>query len=115
LTPNSVSSQATLYPDHPQHDYASIAPLQFTGDAATAMSRLTGIVRTLDCTVIVPQRPDYARAECTTPVLKFTDDVEFLVDAQKGLIHFRSASRLGRKDFGVNRARMETIRTRFQN
>jgi hypothetical protein len=30
-TPNSVSSQASLYPDHPQHDYAGIAPLAYTG------------------------------------------------------------------------------------
>jgi len=43
----------------------------------------------------------------------FRDDVEFWVDRSAGVIHFRSASRLGSEDLGVNRARMETIRARF--
>ena len=37
----------------------------------------------------------------------FVDDVEFLVRRQGGLVHVRSASRLGRRDFGVNRKRIE--------
>ncbi|MDN5936958.1 MAG: DUF1499 domain-containing protein, partial [Nitrosospira sp.] len=36
-TPNSVSSQASLYPDHPQRAYASIAPLPLKGDADTTL------------------------------------------------------------------------------
>jgi len=40
----------------------------------------------------------------------FVDDVEFLLDEKAGVIHVRSASRLGRSDFGVNRDRVETIR-----
>lgn len=77
------------------------------------MQRLAAIVRAIDGTVIVEQRAHYLRAECSTRVLKFKDDVEFWLDSPAGVIHFRSASRLGRKDFGVNRARMETIRSRF--
>ena len=42
------------------------------------------------------------------------DDVEVLVDADAQVVRFRSASRLGRKDFGVNRARMERFGTRFR-
>jgi len=113
ITPNSVSSQADLYPDHPQHAYAKIAPLRFSGDGAAAIQRLAGVVRSLDRTVIVEQRPDYLRAETTTPWMGFTDDLEFWLDAPAGVIHLRSASRMGRKDFGVNRTRMETIRARF--
>lgn len=40
----------------------------------------------------------------------FVDDVEFLLDAGARVIHVRSASRLGRRDFGVNRARIEALR-----
>jgi uncharacterized protein (DUF1499 family) len=40
----------------------------------------------------------------------FVDDVEFLVDPVKGVVHVRSASRLGRRDFGVNRERVERLR-----
>lgn len=39
----------------------------------------------------------------------FVDDVEFLLEAA-GAIQVRSASRLGKGDLGVNRARIEAIR-----
>ena len=42
--------------------------------------------------------------------MRFVDDVEFVVDASQGLIQVRSASRLGYKDFDVNRNRIETVR-----
>ena len=77
------------------------------------MQRLAGVARSLDRTAIVEQKPDYLRAESTTPWMGFKDDLEFWLDAPAGVIHMRSASRLGRKDFGVNRARMETVRARF--
>lgn len=112
--PNSVSSQTALYPEHPQQAYAAIAPLTFTGDGEAAMARLAVLLRQSVGTMIVTQQPDYIYAQCSTPVLKFTDDVEFWLDKANGAIQFRSASRLGRKDFGVNRARMEAIRARLK-
>ncbi|UJX42908.1 DUF1499 domain-containing protein [Desulfovibrio sp. JY] len=39
----------------------------------------------------------------------FVDDVEFLHDPEAGLLHARSASRVGHSDLGVNRRRLETI------
>ena len=45
---------------------------------------------------------------------RFDDDVEFVVDEQAGTIHFRSASRAGRGDLGVNRRRMEAIVAEFR-
>jgi uncharacterized protein (DUF1499 family) len=42
------------------------------------------------------------------------DDVEVVIDAHARLIRFRSASRLGRNDWGVNRARLERISRRAQ-
>ena len=90
-------------------------PLRFSGDGTAAMQRLAGILRNLDATVIVEQKEDYLRAESSTRILKFKDDLEFYLDRSGGVIHFRSASRLGEQDFGINRARMETIRARFQD
>jgi uncharacterized protein (DUF1499 family) len=46
-------------------------------------------------------------------IFRFVDDVEFYIDERANLIHFRSASRLGYSDMGVNRKRMETIRASF--
>ena len=45
-----------------------------------------------------------------TRVMKFVDDAEFWFDPASGVVHVRSASRVGRKDFGVNRARIEAVR-----
>ncbi len=112
-TENSVSSQADLWPDHPMRSYAQIAPLSFAGDADDAMRKLNSIVASLPRTVVLSSEHNYLYAQCSTSLLKFTDDVEFALDKTTGLIHVRSASRLGRKDFGVNRARIETIRSEF--
>lgn len=111
--PNSVTSQAMLYPGHAQLAYATIEPLRFKGEGEAAMARLASLLAQFDRTEIVVSQPDYIYARCRTPLLKFTDDVEFWLDSSAGVIQVRSASRLGRKDFGVNRARIESIRARF--
>jgi uncharacterized protein (DUF1499 family) len=97
--------------------YAAIAPLAYTGDAAAAWARLEHAVATLPRTSIITNSATnsgrYLYAQCTTLLLRFTDDVEFLQDDANKVIHVRSSSRVGRKDFGVNRARVETIRKAF--
>lgn len=112
-TPNSVSSQADLYPNHPQAQYAAIAPLDYQGDAKAAMAKLVGALQAQPGTVIVSQTDDYLYAQSTTQLLRFTDDVEFWLDATQQKIQVRSASRIGRKDFGVNRQRIEAIRAQL--
>ncbi|MBX3659444.1 MAG: DUF1499 domain-containing protein [Ramlibacter sp.] len=109
-SPNSVSSQATLYPDHPYRRYAEIAPLAYTGDGAAAFARAVAAVKALPGAVIVDESPGYLHAECTTRWLKFTDDLELWQDTSAGVIQVRSASRIGRGDHGVNRARVEALR-----
>lgn len=112
-TPNSVSSQAHLYPDAPQKDDAAIAPLPLTGDPAAAIARLRRIVESMPGARVVDVRPDYLYAQFTTKWLRFVDDVEFWASPAEGVIHVRSASRVGRKDFGVNRRRVEAIRAAY--
>jgi uncharacterized protein (DUF1499 family) len=114
-TPNSVSSQSGLYPDHPQAHYAAIAPLEYQGDANTAMDKLAEVVKAQSGMVIVSHANGYLYAQSTTKLLRFTDDVEFWLDTANQKIQVRSSSRIGRKDFGVNRKRIETIRTQFQS
>jgi len=114
-TSNSVSSQASLYPEHPQGDYASIAPLAYAGDGDAAMARLAVLLQKSERMVVVTRTPDYIYAQCTTALLKFTDDMEFWLDRPNSVIQVRSASRLGKKDFGVNRARVESIRAQFSS
>ena len=58
---------------------------------------------------VIATGPNYLYAEFRTPILRFVDDVEFFFDGK--VIHVRSASRLGRRDFGVNRKRIEQLRS----
>ena len=109
-TPNSVTSQADLWPAAPRRDEARIAPLPLNGDAAATMAKLKAIVEKTPGARVVESRADYLYAQYTTRLMKFVDDVEFWFDPAAGVVQVRSASRLGQKDFGVNRARVESIR-----
>jgi uncharacterized protein (DUF1499 family) len=100
---NAVSSTATT-------EYHRIEPLAGGPSPAAAFARLRAWVAARPEARLVDERPGYLHAEFTSKWLRFVDDVEFLLDEPAGLIHVRSASRLGRKDFGVNRARIEAAR-----
>ena len=113
-TPNSVSSQASLYPDHPQRAYADIAPLPLKdASGQVSLQAVAAVLGAMPRITVVEQRPDYLYAEAETRWMKFTDDLEFWFNPARGVIELRSASRLGRKDFGVNRERAEAIRAAY--
>ena len=112
-TPNCVSSQAALSVGHPQLQNATIAPLPLGPDPAATMARLRQIVSALPGAQVVEQRGDYLYARFTTRWMHFVDDAEFWLDPAARVIQVRSASRVGRKDFGVNRLRVELIRERL--
>lgn len=107
---NVVSSHAEK---QAHTDYHVIAPIKYSGGGKETFAKLEAIVRAMDGATIVTKQDTYLYAEFQTKVLKFVDDVEFVLDEPAGVIHMRSASRLGRKDFGVNRARLEVIRSKF--
>lgn len=113
LTPNSVSSQARLYPGHPQQAAAQIDPLPLRGDGTASMQALAAVLRDWPGITVETQQPDYLYARARTPWLRFVDDLEFWFDPAAGVIELRSASRLGSRDFGVNRQRIEAIRARY--
>jgi uncharacterized protein (DUF1499 family) len=106
-TPNCVSTQA------PEGSSKRMDPIPYSGTLAQARARMLQILRDHPRTRIVQEEPDYLKAECRSQVFHFVDDVEILFDDEARQIHFRSASRLGFRDFGVNRERMETIRKAF--
>jgi uncharacterized protein (DUF1499 family) len=98
-SPNCVSSQAD--PGDKEH---YIAPIAFSG----TMEQLRRAIAELPLATIVEARDDYLYAEFRTPILRFVDDVEFL--KLDDVLHVRSASRLGRRDFKANRNRVEQLR-----
>jgi uncharacterized protein (DUF1499 family) len=62
----------------------------------------------------VTKEDTYIQAEFRSAILRFVDDVEFLFDERTKRLHFRSASRLGYSDLGVNRKRMEELGREFE-
>lgn len=88
-------------------------PIPYTGPLGEARERLLAILRGLPRTKLVEEGQDVLRAECRSRVFRFVDDLEIRFDDAAKLIHFRSAARLGRRDFGVNRERMERVRQEF--
>jgi uncharacterized protein (DUF1499 family) len=112
-TPNSVSSQAPLYPDYTQRAYADIAPLPLNGDAAATLARIGNIIEAMEGGEIVKREPGYLYAQFTTRIMRYVDDAEFWFDPDAGVIQVRSSSRLGSSDLGVNRKRIEFIRQKL--
>ncbi len=87
--PNAVSTQTDLQD-------MKMRPLPFKGTLADSKFHLLRILQSLDRVKIVK------------------DDVEFYFDEAAQVIHFRSASRVGYSDWGVNRKRMEDITRRYE-
>ena len=94
--PNWVNSQIE------QTDAHYIAPLK------GSIAGVAKVVKGMERAVIVEQKDNYLYAEFSTPLMGYTDDVEFASDGK--VVHVRSSSRLGIRDFDVNRKRVEAIR-----
>jgi uncharacterized protein (DUF1499 family) len=102
-SPNCVSTLGTS-------DRHRIAPYYYRSSLDEARRRLKEIVGAQRGAKIIKEDETYLHAEFTSRVFRFVDDVEFIFEDETKTIHFRSASRTGYSDFGVNRNRMEEIR-----
>ena len=101
-TPNCVNSQSN-------DTQSKINPLP-----PVSISELKKIVDSMERTTIVESSDNYLYAEFKSKLMGYVDDVEFYLDDQKNVIHVRSASRLGKSDLGVNRKRIEEIRSKLK-
>jgi uncharacterized protein (DUF1499 family) len=91
-----------------------MAPLPYRGDRPTSRRLLFAIINAMPRTTLVAEEEHYLHFEFRSQVFGFVDDVEFVFDDEALLIQFRSASRTGYSDFGVNRRRMTTISEAYQ-
>jgi uncharacterized protein (DUF1499 family) len=107
-SPNCVSSQSS----DKRH---FIEPVRYEGTEQMAMERLTGVIMGMKRCRIITMEDHYIHAEFTSAFFRFVDDVEFYFDTEAKIIHMRSASRIGYSDFGVNRERLEKLRSLFNN
>jgi uncharacterized protein (DUF1499 family) len=108
-TPNCVSSQAD-----PADEAHYIEPIRVEGTAPEALAVARKAVESMPRATVIRHEGNYLYAEFRSWVMGFVDDVEFTYDEKAQALHVRSASRLGRRDFGVNRKRVEALRSRIE-
>lgn len=97
--PNCVCSEPGTQVSH------RVQPIRFSGSSAGIWVELKRNISAMGGKII-DEQPGYLHAEFTSRVFRFVDDMELRLQEQDGLIHVRSASRIGHADFGVNRKRV---------
>lgn len=105
-TPNCVSSE--------HHDKKSyVQPLIFQGTPEIAWQALNTAVTDIGGKIEQNDYP-YLWATFQSRIFRFVDDLECRMDGANQAIHLRSASRVGYSDLGVNKRRVEKLRSRFR-
>ena len=88
--------------------------LQLHPDARDVWEGVREAVARMPRTRIVAEADGYLHAECESRLLGFVDDLELHLRPDQGVVAVRSASRLGYSDMGVNRARVESLRSELR-
>jgi uncharacterized protein (DUF1499 family) len=104
-TPNCVCSEC-------EQGQAFVLPFPCEGDPDASWLQVQQALLDLGGAIVRVEN-DYLAATFKSPLFRFVDDVELRLDRSNGVIHIRSASRVGRSDLGKNRERVEAIRRRF--
>ena len=99
--PNCVSTQA----DAADAEHY-MPPIEVEAGSSLSTAQVRDLIEARARTKIISQTDTYIHAEFRSQIMRFVDDVEFYLDTDAGLLHFRSASRVGQSDMGVNRKRM---------
>jgi len=105
-SPNCVSTQS-------EEKGHAMKPLPFLQTREASREKILSILKDMKRTEIVKLTESYIHVECRTALLHFTDDVAFFLDDTTRVVHFRSASRVGYYDFGLNRRRMKRISEKY--
>jgi uncharacterized protein (DUF1499 family) len=105
-TPNCQGSQST-------RGNQQLPALAFSAAADEVMGKLASAIGTREGATIITQNDAYLHATFQTQAMGYIDDLEFLLDEAAGVVQVRSASRLGRKDFGANQKRIEALRAQL--
>lgn len=119
--PNCVCSE---YPDDQAHFVSPISVLPLDLDVVTPTLKHTSedIMRIAEAAVLalggklqtdddrLQKASFYLSATFQSALFGFVDDVELRFDSTSNLLHLRSASRVGRSDFGANLKRVEKLK-----
>lgn len=106
-TPNCVNSE--LHLDAAQY----IEPLAITSETSAAVLANIEIAIADSGGVITTRQKNYLAATYRSSLFGFIDDLEIRIDTEQHQLHFRSASRVGKSDFGANRKRVEKLKAGY--
>ena len=101
-TPNCVNSQS----DDAQSKIEALP--------GVSIAKIKQVVEGMEGTTIIEENDNYLYAEFKSKLMGYVDDVEFYLDNANNAVQVRSASRLGKSDLGVNRKRVEEIRSKLK-
>jgi len=105
--PNCVSTKNS-------YSKSYIEPIRYTGSRVEAIKILFMTLESFENSRVKNKKDNYIYVEFVSKLFGFVDDVEFYFN-KPGIIEYRSASRIGYSDLGVNRNRMESIRSKFND
>ncbi|NOH71400.1 DUF1499 domain-containing protein [Vibrio pectenicida] len=97
--PNCVSTQD-------DRDTHNLKPYILTKNANLNTIEQTALQ--LSGAKLAAKQDGYLRVECTSRIMRFTDDLELRIEGETLIV--RSESRIGYSDFGVNRKRANQLR-----
>ena len=106
--PNCVSSFSP--PEDKDHYYPPL-----TGEPIEALwDQLEKTIKEMGLQIVTIDG-QYIHATDTTKIMRYVDDVEFLLSETNKEIYVRSASRVGYSDMGANRKRIDKIKEKVFN
>ncbi len=108
-SPNCVGS---MYPQDEKH---YMKPWFYHLERSEVIEHLLDMIRSERGTEIKEVKENYIHAVYTIPFFGYKDDLEFYMPDSGNVIHFRSASRVGYYDFGVNKRRINRLRKKLAN
>ena len=103
--PNAISTQT-------ENSKRLVSPFLYYIDSFKTCDLIHQVLKEMNAH-IEQKESNYIHATFTTPIMKFRDDVEIYLDDNLQLVHYRSQSRCGYYDFGVNRARYHIFTSLF--
>ncbi len=109
--PNKPNCVCSEYKDDPKHFIAPVSMLQNT--SFDALPILKNTVRDMGGSVL-SESDNYFASTFSSAVFGFVDDLEIRIDPNQEVIHIRSASRVGYRDRGVNKKRIELLKQLYE-
>ncbi|MGB0177201.1 MAG: DUF1499 domain-containing protein, partial [Owenweeksia sp.] len=110
--PDLANCKVSMYPQDTRHH---MKPWFYHKSREEIREFLLEILNNEKGAQILENKENYLHAVYTVPIMKFKDDLEFFLPESTNVIHFRSASRVGYSDLGLNKRRLRRIQKKLSN